>query len=73
MGPRAMRSGGVLHNEELHSSSNIVRVIMSRRLRWAGHFARMGEGRSDFKISTDKPINRGLLGGLGGDGRTILE
>ena len=35
-----------LHNEELndpYSSSNIVRVIKSRRLRWAGHVARMGE------------------------------
>ena len=41
-----------LHNEELHSlyrSPNIVRVIKSRRLRWAGHVARMEEGRSAFK------------------------
>ena len=37
-----------LYNEELHSlyrSANIVRVIKSRRLRWAGHIARMEEGR----------------------------
>jgi hypothetical protein len=37
-----------LNNDELHSlysSSNIVRVIKSRRMRWAGHAARMGEGR----------------------------
>ena len=36
-----------LHNDELHSlycSPNIVRVIKSRRLRWAGHIARMEEG-----------------------------
>ena len=36
-----------LHNEELndlYSSANIVRVIKSRRLRWAGHVARMGRG-----------------------------
>ena len=42
-----------LHNEELHSlyrSPNMVRVIKSRRLRWAGHVARMEEGRSAFKI-----------------------
>ena len=40
-----------LHNEELHSlyrSPNIVRVIKSRRLRWAGHITRMEEGRSAF-------------------------
>ena len=46
-----------LHNEELHSlyrSPNIVRVIKSRRLRWAGHVARMEEGRSAFKIFTAK-------------------
>jgi hypothetical protein len=37
-----------LHTDELHSlysSPNIVRVIKSRRMRWAGHVARMGEGR----------------------------
>ena len=37
-----------LHNEELddlYSSRNIVRVIKSRRMRWAGHVARMGEER----------------------------
>jgi hypothetical protein len=36
-----------LHNDELHSlysSPNIIRVIKSRRMRWAGHVARMGEG-----------------------------
>ena len=38
-----------LHNEELsdlYSSPNIVRVIKSRIMRWAGHVARMGEGRA---------------------------
>jgi hypothetical protein len=37
-----------LHNDELHSlysSPNIVRVIESRRMRWAGHVARIGEGK----------------------------
>ena len=64
-----------LHNEELHSlylSPNIVRVIKSRRLRWAGHVARMEEGRSAFKILTGKPT-RNLWGDLGVDERTILE
>jgi hypothetical protein len=41
------RSWRKLHNDELHSlysSPNIVRVIKSRKMRWAGHVARMGEG-----------------------------
>ena len=40
--------GRILHNEELsdlYSLPNIVRVVKSRRMRWAGHVARMGEGR----------------------------
>ena len=52
-----------LHNEELHSlyrSPNIVRVIKSRRLRWAGHVARMEEGRSAFKILTGTPTSKSL-------------
>jgi hypothetical protein len=39
-----------LHNVELHSlysSPNIVKVIKSRRMRWVGHVARMGEGRGE--------------------------
>jgi hypothetical protein len=38
----------------LYRSPNIVRLIISRRLRWAGHVARMEEGRSAFKILTGK-------------------
>jgi hypothetical protein len=44
-----------LHNEEFYSlyrSSNIVRVIKSKRLGWAGHVARMEEARDAFKILT---------------------
>ena len=55
-----------LHNEELHSlyrSPNIVRVIKYKRLRWAGHVARMEESRSDFKILTGKPTGKRHLGG----------
>ena len=47
-----------LHNEELHSlyhSPNMVGVIKSRRLRWAGHVAGMEEGRKAFKIVIDTP------------------
>jgi hypothetical protein len=41
-----------LHNEELHglySSPSIVRVIKARRMRWAGHVARMGEVRGELQ------------------------
>jgi hypothetical protein len=54
-----------LHREELHSlyrSPNIVRVIKSRRLRWAGHVVRMEEGRSAFNILTGKPTGKRPLG-----------
>ena len=45
----------------------------SRRLRWAGHVARMEESRSAFKILTGKPTGKRPLEGLGVDGRTILK
>ena len=43
-------------------SPNIVRVIKSRRLRWAGYVARMEESRSVFKILTGKPTGKRPLG-----------
>ena len=46
----------------MYRSPNIVRVIKSRRLRWAGHVARMEEGRSSFKILTGKPTGNRPLG-----------
>ena len=49
------------HNR-LYRSPNIVRVIKSRRLRWAGHVARKEEGRSAFKILTGKPTGKRPLG-----------
>ena len=42
-------------------------------MRWAGHVARMEKGTSALKILTGKPTKRDLWGGLGIDGRTILE
>ena len=51
----------MLHNEELQSlyhSPNEARVVKSRRLRWAGHVARMEEGRSAFKILTGTPTRK---------------
>jgi hypothetical protein len=46
----------------LYRSPNIVRVIKCRRLRWAGHVARMEEGRIAFKILTGKPTGKRPLG-----------
>jgi hypothetical protein len=46
----------------LYRSPNIVRVNKSRILRWAGHEARMEEGRSSSKILTDKPTGKRPLG-----------
>ena len=46
----------------MYRSPNIVRVIKSRRLRWAGHVARMEEGRNAFKILTGKPTGKRPLG-----------
>jgi hypothetical protein len=43
---------GELHN--LHSSPNITRQIKSRRMRWAGHVARMGEGRNVYRVLVGK-------------------
>jgi hypothetical protein len=54
-----------LHNEELHylySSPNIIITIKSRRMRWAGHVARMGEKRNAHRILVGKPEGRRPLG-----------
>jgi hypothetical protein len=52
-----------LHNEELHnlySSPNTIRVIKLRRMRWAGHVARMGEGRGAYRILVGRSERRPL-------------
>jgi hypothetical protein len=54
-----------LYNEErnnLYSSPNIVREIKSRRMRWAGHVARVGEGRGVYRILAGKPGGKRPLG-----------
>jgi hypothetical protein len=54
-----------LYNEELHdlySSPNIVRVIKSRVIRWAGHVVRMGEERSVYRVLMGKPEGKRPLG-----------
>jgi len=55
----------ILHNEELnnlYSSPSIVRVIKSRRIRWAGHVGHMGEGRGVYRVLVRKPEGRRPLG-----------
>jgi hypothetical protein len=54
-----------LHNDELHSlysSPNIVRVIKSRKMRWAGHVARIGEGRGVYRVLVGRPESKRPLG-----------
>jgi len=61
LGPRRDEVTGEwrrLHNEELNDlycSPNIVRVIKSRRVRWAGHVARRGEERSVYRVFVGEP------------------
>jgi hypothetical protein len=55
-----------LHNEELHnlySSPSIIRIIKSRRMRWVGHVARMGEKKNAYwilvgKLEGKRPLRR---------------
>jgi hypothetical protein len=54
-----------LHNEELnilYSSPNIIRQNKSRKMRWAGHVARMGEERNVYRVLMGKPEGKKLLG-----------
>ena len=54
-----------LHNDELnylYTSPNIVRVIKSRRMRWAGHVACIGEERGVYRVLVGKPEGRRPLG-----------
>jgi hypothetical protein len=54
-----------LHNEELHnlySSPSIIVIIKSRRMRWAGHVARMGEKRNVYRLLVRKPEGKRPLG-----------
>jgi hypothetical protein len=66
-GPKREEDGSSrkLHNDELHSlysSLNIVRVIKSRRMRWAGHVAHMREGRGVYRVLVGRPEGKRPLG-----------
>jgi hypothetical protein len=66
-GPKREENGSwkKLHNDELHSlysSLNIVRVIKSKRLRWGGYVARMGEGRGVYRVLVGRTEGKRPLG-----------
>ena len=64
-GPRRDKVTRRLHNEELsdmYSSLNIVRVIKSRRMRWAGHVACISEERGVYRVLVGKPEGKRPLG-----------
>jgi hypothetical protein len=66
-GPKREEDGSwrKLHNDELHSlysSPNVVRVIKPRRMRWAGHVARMGERRGVYGVLVGRPEGNRPLG-----------
>jgi hypothetical protein len=65
-----------LHNEELHemySSPTIVQVTKSRRIRWAGHVARMGRGRGVCRILVAKAEGKRPMGKLSRRWKIILR
>ena len=65
-----------LHTEELsdlYSLPSILLVVKSRRMRWAGHVVRMGEGRGVHKVLVGKPEGRDHWGDPDVDGRIILR
>jgi hypothetical protein len=77
-GPKREEDGSwrKLHNDELHglySSPNIVRVIKSRRMRWAGHVARIGRGEVFMGFWLGSPEGRDHWEDLGVGGRITLN
>jgi hypothetical protein len=65
-----------LHNEELrdlYSSPSKIRMMTSRRMRWAGHVARMGEKRNTYRLLMGKPEGKRPLGNQDVGGWIILR
>ena len=72
----AMGDWRKLHNEQLndlYSSRNIICIIKSRRMRWAGHLACTEENRNAYRVWVGKPELRGHLKGLGIEESIILR
>jgi hypothetical protein len=64
-GDKVTREWRKLHNEELrnlYSSPSIIRITKSRRMRWSGHVARMGEKRNVYRLLVGKPEGKRPLG-----------
>ena len=57
-----LRIGPIVRLSDLHPSPNIVRVIKSRKMRCAGHVARMGERRGVYRVLVGKPEGKRSLG-----------
>jgi len=53
---------GILHNEKLISSGNVIRRIKSRRMRWAGHVVRIGTTRRAHRVLVGSPEGNRTLG-----------
>jgi hypothetical protein len=65
-----------VHNEELndlYSLPNIIRVIKSRRMRWAGHVTRMGERSALYRVLVRKPEGKRPWGDAVVDGKIVLR
>jgi hypothetical protein len=65
-----------LHNDELHilySSANIVRMMKSMKFKWAGHVARVGEGRGVYRVLLGSPEGKRPLEGVGVGWRITLR
>jgi hypothetical protein len=57
----------------VYSSPDIIRQIKSRIMRWAGHVARMGEGRNVYRVLVGKPEGKDHLKDQGVDGRMVSK
>jgi hypothetical protein len=71
----AARGWRRVHNDLqiLNASPNIIAVIQTRRMRCAGHVARMGQMRNAYKISVGKRVRKRHLEDIGVDGTIILQ